>query len=444
MVLLFPFIVIVVLVLLNGLFVAAEFAIIGVRATRMEQLAEEGNRAAAWVRDVLENRAKIDGYIATAQLGITLASLGLGMYGEPVIAHLLEGPMHDWFGLEGTIVHTISFIISLAIITYLHVVVGEMVPKSLALQDAERLALLLAQPMRWIGRLFSVPVRVLNGIGLLVLRVMGVRTVSEMSRVYTPDELELIISESSAGGLLQDYEEQLAVNIFDFAERRVDQVMIHRTSIVGVPVTAAVQDLLDLSATSPHSRFPVYEGSIDNIRGMLHLKDFVRQQLSGEPFDLRELTRSMPFVPERLPVEALLRAFRREHQHMAIVIDEHGGTLGLVTLEDLIEEVVGEVRDEFDLEEQPPITVVAAGHLMVRGQVLLDTLEDHVPLGKIAHDVQTVGGLALAEIGGRPVTGDEVHVGDITLRVEEVDGLAIKRVSVHFQPANRAGTRGAA
>jgi CBS domain containing-hemolysin-like protein len=430
--LLFPFLVIVILILLNGFFVAAEFSIIGVRRSRMEQLAEDGNRTAAWVRRVLVDSRRTDRWIATAQLGITLASLGLGMYGEPVIAHLIEGPLHDWFGMEGAIVHTISFLVALSIITYLHVVVGEMVPKSLALQRPEGTVLSLTGPMRLIQRLFSIPVTLLNRIGLLLLRLLRIPTPGEGSRLYTADELELIVTESAEGGLLQPFQEQLAANIFDFSERRVGQVMTHRTAITALPITASEADLQELVARSRFSRVPVYQADIDDIVGVLHLKAFIRQQLSGAPFDLRALLRDVPFVPETLPIVEVLTTLQRRRLHLAIVMDEQGGTLGLVTLEDLIEEVVGEVRDEFDGEEEPPLTRVGPGHVVARGTLLLDEIEKVVPIGERGHDVHTVGGLVMAELGRRPLQGDEVSIGAVTMRVEAVEGLAVRRVSIRF------------
>lgn len=430
--LLFPFLVIVILILLNGLFVAAEFAIIGVRRSRMEQLAEDGNLTAAWVRRVLADSRKTDRWIATAQLGITLASLGLGMYGEPVIAHLIEGPLHDWFGLEGAIVHSISFLFALSVITYLHVVIGEMVPKSLALQRPEGTVLSLTGPMRLIQRLFSIPVTFLNRIGLLLLRLLRIPTPGEGSRLYTADEIELIVAESAEGGLLQSFQEQLVANIFDFSERRVGQVMTHRTAITALPITASEADLRELVASSRFSRVPVYQTDIDDIVGVLHVKAFIRQQLSGAPFDLRALLQDVPFVPETLPVVEVLTRLKRQRLHMAIVMDEHGGTSGLVTLEDLIEEVVGEVRDEFDSEEEPPLTRVAPGHIVARGTLLLDELKEVVTIGQHAHDVHTVGGLVIAELGRRPLQGDEVSFGALTMRVEVVEGLAVRRVSIRF------------
>ena len=429
---LLPFFVIAVLILINGFFVAAEFSIIGVRKSRMEHLSEEGNQTADWVRGVLDDSRRTDRWIATAQLGITLASLGLGMYGEPAITHLIEDPLHDWFGLTGAGVHTVSFVIALSLITYLHVVVGEMVPKSLALQEPERTVLSLTRPMRFSGRIFSLPVTALNRIGLLVLRVLRISPPTEGSRLYTADDLEHIITESSAGGVVEDFEQELAANIFDFSERRVGQVMTHRTSIMAIPVTASESYILQHAATARFTRVPVYRDSIDDIVGVLHIKDFVRQQLSEAPYDLRVLLREVLFVPETLPVGELLASFTIQHQHMSIVIDEHGGTLGLVTLEDLIEEVVGEVRDEFDTEEEPPITVVTPGHIVVQGTVLLEDINQYVVIGEHGHDVHTVGGLVMAELGRRPAKGDEIKLGNVTLRVEAVERLAITRVSVHF------------
>jgi CBS domain containing-hemolysin-like protein len=431
---LFSFLVIAVLILINGLFVAAEFSIIGVRPTRVEQLAAEGNRAAEWVFGILTSRRKTDRYIATAQLGITLASLGLGMYAEPAIAHLIENPLHDWFGLEGAIVHTISFLFALTLITYLHVVIGEMVPKSLALQNTERTVLLLTAPMRVMSKLFSIPVTALNRIGLLALKLFRVPPPGKDSRLYSLDELELVVLESYAGGLLEEREQELVANILDFTEERVDQVMMPRTLMTAISVAIDEATLLELVPSTPYSRLPVYEDSIDNIIGIVHLKDLVRQQLGGEPFDLPALVRQVSYVPEKLPIKDLLARFRRLHQHMAIVIDEHGGTLGLVTLEDVLEEVVGEVRDEFDEGEEDAIALVEPGHLIALGTTQLQDLAEYVSGIEHSYDVHTVGGLVLSELGQRPEVGDEVVLADVTFRVEQVDGLSIRRVSIRYPP----------
>jgi CBS domain containing-hemolysin-like protein len=427
---LISFIIIAILILINGLFVAAEFAIIGVRPTRVEQLAEGGNRAARWVQSVLDDRRKVDRYIATAQLGITLASLGLGMYAEPAIAHLIEPPLHDWFGLEGAIVHTISFIIALAAITYLHVVVGEMVPKSLALQNAEGTVFALATPMSLVGKLFSIPVTLLNRIGLWTLKLLRIPPPGENSRLYSLDELELLVEESYSQGLLDDQEQALVANILDFAEDRVGQVMMPRPMMTAIPAGIEEEELLALVSTTPYNRLPVYRNNIDDIIGFLHLKDLVRQQLSEEPFDLRVLLRPVIFVPVNLPVKTLLSEFQRQRQQIAIVMDEHGGTLGLVTMEDLLEEVVGEVRDEFDVDEEEALTLVEPGHLVAQGTARLGDVEEYVSLGW--HEVQTVGGLVWARLGRRPEVGDQVAVGNVTLRVEAMSGLTATQVSLFF------------
>ncbi len=436
-----PFLIILLLILLNGLFVAAEFAIIGVRPSRVEQLAQEGNRTAIGIRTTLREPGKQDRYIATAQLGITLASLGLGMYGEPAIAHLLEGPLHDWFGLEGAIVHTISFLVALTFMTYLHVVIGEMVPKSIALQAAERTVIVLAAPMALMQSLFSVAITILNKIGLVVLKILRVPPPSKGSRLHTPDELELIVSESVAGGMLDAEEQQLIANIFDFADRRVGQVMTPRPRIEALPMNIAAPELMEQVANSSHSRFPVYEENLDNIIGILHLKDLVRWQMDGKkPFNLRGMIRRAPVVPESLYVEALLASLKRLHLHMAIVIDEYGGTAGVVTMEDLVEEVVGEVRDEFDTEEEPPFTIVEPGHVISRGSVLLDVIEEQVPVGEHNYDIETIGGLVLAELSRPPQVGDEVTVNDVTYHVDAVEGLAIATLTIRFTPPAEAQT----
>jgi CBS domain containing-hemolysin-like protein len=442
MVLILPLIIIALLILANGLFVAAEFSIIGARPSRIEQLTRDGNRAARWVGEILHNRTRTDRYIATAQLGITLASVGLGMYAEPAIAHLIEGPLHDWFGLEGAIVHTISFILALTGITYLHVVLGEMVPKSIALQGPERTVLFLSTFMRFVGKLFSIPVSVLNRIGLLTLKLLRVPPPGMDSRLYSLDELEMVVLESYAGGLLDQREQELVANILDFSEERVEQVMIPRTLITAIRVSIPEQELLDLIPTTSYSRLPVYRGSIDNIVGMLHLKDLVRQQLAGDPFDLPSLLRKVSFVPDTLPVKTLLASFKRLHQHMAIIIDEHGGTLGLVTLEDLLEEVVGDVRDEFDAGDEAPITVVEPGYLIALGGAQLDDLAAYVPIPPHGYDIATIGGLVLAELGRRPQVGDEIRTGEIIFRVVDVDRLAITRLSIHFPPNTAPGPDG--
>ena len=432
MAVLIPSLLILVLVLLNGLFVAAEFAIIGVRQTRVAQLAAEGNAVARRLQQTLDDRSQVDRYIASAQLGITLASLGLGMYGEPAIAHLLEAPLHDWFGLQGDATHTVSFIIGLGLITYLHVVIGEMVPKSLALQYAERTVLALARPMVLMQALFSLPITVLNQIGLWVLKLLGVPPPAEKSRLHTPGELEMIISEGVVGGLIEAQDFTLFQNIFDLAELHVRQMMTPRVKVEAIPVTVGPEELSKRLVTSPYSRVPVYEGDVDHIVGVLHVKTFVMQQLDGSIFDLRRLMDEPVFLPESASAYELLATLENRRAHFAVVVGEYGGTAGIVTLEDLLEEVVGEVWDEFDVDLQEPVTVIAPGHLLVKGSARPDDLQAYVDLSRHAHTADSIGGLVLANVTLPPRRGDTVQLGDVILRIEDVDGMTVECVTVIY------------
>lgn len=432
-----PMLVIAALVLINGFFVAAEFAIIGARVTQIEQMAEAGNRLAANVLAVMASRRRQDQYIATAQLGITIASLGLAMYGEPAIGHFVEPYLAQLLGVapDAALVTTVSYVIALSLLTYLHIVVGEMVPKSLALADAVKVVLLLAQPMHVIQTILSWPVRLLNGIGNLLLRLFKVPPAQGHARVLSPEELELIVSESTVDGLLNEEEEELIRNIFDFGDRVVAQVMTPRTKVQAIAIDIPYEELLKLVTESRHSRFPVYKGDLDHIVGMLHIKDLMRQTLRAKGvFDLRLILRSAPAVPEDLPVENLLAAFKRQKLHMAIVLDEFGGMAGIVTLEDLVEEIVGEVRDEFDVENEPYLEL-GPGLLEVSGDYLVDDLKDDVYLGEEDDlpDVDTVGGLIVTKLGRPPRVGDEVVYGEqVVLRVLDVDRRAVARVQVAY------------
>lgn len=433
MTLLVPSIIILLLVLLNGLFVAAEFAIIGVRSTRMAQLAAEGNATARRLLNTLDDRTKVDRYIASAQLGITLASLGLGMYGEPAIAHFLEAPLHDLFGLSGNAVHTVSFFIGLGLITYLHVVLGEMIPKSLALQYAERTVLTLARPMALMQTIFSVPITVLNAIGLWVLKVLGVPPPAEKSRLHTPGELEMIISEGVVGGLIEAQDFTLFENIFDLDELQVRQMMTPRVKVRAIPVTISEEALSKELGSSPYSRLPVYEGDVDHIIGVLHLKSFVAQQLDEAPFDLRQLMDEPVFLPESASAYELMSTLEKRRAHFAVVIGEFGGTAGIVTMEDLLEEVVGEVWDEFDADLQEPVTKIAPGHLLAKGSARLHELASYVDLRRFEHVAESVGGLLLAHVDLPPRRGDSVELDGVTLRIEDLQGLTVETVAVLYE-----------
>lgn len=435
--LIMPLVVILLLVFLNGFFVAAEFAIIGVRATQMESMADSGNKTAGSVLDILDSRTRQDRYIATAQLGITMASLGLAMYGEPAISHFIEPYLALIIRGEPSeaLVTSLGYIIALSLLTYLHVVLGEMVPKSLALDNAAEIVLRIAHPMRLAQTILSVPVRILNAVGRMLLRLFQITAAEGHARVLSPEELELLVAESAEGGLLLEGEEEMIRNIFDFGDRVVGQVMTPRTRVQAIPYDLPRDELLVMVTESRHSRFPVYQGDLDHIVGILHLKDLIRQTIkSKNGFDLRLILRMAPSVPENYPVENLLAAFKQQRLHMAIVLDEFGGMAGVVTLEDLVEEIVGEVRDEFDLEKEPFVEI-CPGVLEVAGSYLVDDLIENVDLGDRAllPDVETVGGLIVAWLGRPPLKGDEyVHGNDVHFKVLDVDRRAVVRARIEF------------
>lgn len=435
--LLLPVAIILLLVALNGFFVAAEFGIIGVRSTQLEEIeGEDKGGKHKKVLGILDSRTKQDQYIATAQLGITITSLGLAMYAEPQIAHFLEPLIESlWFEPGPVLVRAIGYFVGLSLLTYLLVVLGEIVPKSLALANAPKVALALAHPMQIAQTILIIPVRILNGVGNLLLRLFKVPPAVGQQRVLSAEEIELLVSESVQGGLLNVGEEEMIRNIFDFSDRVAGQVMTPRMRVQAIPLDIAKETLLKIVTESRHSRFPVYDGDQDHIVGIVHLKDMIRQTMKPDTtFDIRLILRAAPAVPEDYPVEALLAAFKRQRLHMAIVLDEFGGMAGVVTLEDLVEEVVGEVRDEFDLEHEPYVEI-EPGVLEVSGDYLVDNLIEDVYLGAAEElpDVETVGGLVVSKLGRPPVVGDEVVYHDnVVITVLDVDRRAVTRAKVKF------------
>lgn len=430
-----PTLIIAALILLNGLFVAAEFAIVAAPRTRLTQAAERGSRAAREVLAIQTNPARQNLYLATAQFGITIASLGLGMYGEHTVAAWLQGPLSQITPLAGPLSHTVATILAIGILTYLHVVLGEMVPKTLAIQHAETTVLQLNGPMRVLRRLFSPIVLVLNGIGNGIVRLMGIPPVNAQARLFSADELEYLMGESTEKGLMELDEQLFIENIFDLRQRSVGQVMTRRKQIVGLHISADEQETLRFVCQMRHSRYPVYDQGLDDIVGVLHIKTLARQQVNRQrqPFDLRQLARPVVHVPESLALDQMLTRFRRDRRQLAIVVDEYGGTAGLVTLEDLIEEVVGEILDEFDLE-MTPLERLSEGLLRARGDLLVDELNQLCNLDLKHPEADTVGGLVIASLGRLAEQGDHVVIDGVTLEVEAVEGLAVQTVLVRLPP----------
>ena len=428
-----PILVIAVLISLNGLFVAAEFAVVVSRRSRLDQLVKDGRRGAKLVQGIVSSSVKQDRYIAVAQLGITLATIGLGMYGEPSIASWIYGPIEHGFGVSEALAHTLGTILAVTIMTYFHVVIGEMIPKALALQSPERTALGVVGPLRVTRILFYPLVLALNVVATGALRLLRIPVENGGDR-YSAQELARIVNESFEGGVLGDAEQILIANIFDFGEREVYQIMTPRRRVTGLASDATLEEVHTLIGSSSHSRFPVFEGDLDHIIGVLHVKDFIKQQTEAPArFNVRVVMRRAPRVPEGMPAENLLAAFKRLKVHLAVVMDEFGGTAGIVTLEDLLEEVVGEAQE--GSEAPPRIEELGNGELRVQGGVPLEELNERYALTLTSETAETVAGLVVDELTRPPQIGDEVELSGVRLRAESIDGLAIATVAVSLSEA---------
>ncbi len=448
---LLPLLIIIFLILVNGLFVAAEFAIAAAPRARVSQMAESGSVAAKRILEILRQPELLNRYISTAQVGITIASLGLGMYGEHVLAEWLLAPLEHWGVLGVAASHTIATVLSVSILTYFHVVVGEMVPKSLALQSADGTAIRLANAMAIADWIFRPMTIILNQIGNRLLRMFGV-IADSTTRLLSSAELEYIFDKSTQGGLLDPAEQVFLENVLDFSERTIGQVMTPRTRMAALPVDASLHETMEMLREHQHSRYPIFEEDRDHIVGILHVKDLARyihqtqQPASNSNFSLRTLLRPITFVPETLTLEQMLDRFRQEHIQVAIAVDEFGGTAGLVTMEDLVEEIIGEIQDEFD-SEIPPFSEIAPQTLRVRGNLLLDELNQHYELDLAYADVDTVGGLIMAELGHLAQPGESVVYHDIRFEVESMEGLAIDTALLYLptlpedQPENQPGNQ---
>jgi CBS domain containing-hemolysin-like protein len=422
---LIPVLVVSILIGLNGFFVAAEFAIAGSSRPRVAYLAEQGSGAALHVLEIVSNRQRTSEYLSTAQVGITIASLGLGMYGEPTIAQWLL-PTLEHYGVHSeALAHTLATVITVGFLTYLHVVLGEMVPKSLALQGPDKAAIRLYPFMAVTEKLFGPLTTVLNWIGNLLLVVLRMPQTDVRAQFVTPADLSYIVEESLEGGYLLPSEQVFLENVIDFHERSVGQVMTPRTRMVAISEDATFRSLMGMVCNQRYSRFPVFRDTRDQIVGVLHLKDLARAFVHDESStNIADLMRPATFVPETLPLDEMLSQFREDRSQIAIVVDEYGGTAGLITLEDLAEEIIGEIQDEYD-EEILPFQQIDDLTLRVRGDLLLDELDQHFDIGLSEDEAETVGGLIMSQLGRVPKADDRVTCEGIEYQVETMSGLAV-------------------
>jgi CBS domain containing-hemolysin-like protein len=430
------FLLILLLIGLNAFFVSVEFASVASRRARIELLAEEGNAAANIVKSWIENPSARDRIIAAAQLGITIVSLALGAVGENTFQELLT-PYFDRISLAPSLQRLTSLlallplVLSLIIITSLHVVLGEQVPKVATLHQPERIALLGAQLMRAFTTVFKWFIDVLDWATKLVLRLFGLQLVGEHSLIYTVDELKQMISESEEGGVLEPPEREMLESVFDFGELLVRQVTVPRTEVIAIEADTRLDEIIATVTQHTYTKLPVYEDDLDQIIGILHVKDLLRvmNQPDCQNITAREMARETLYIPDTLPVNDLLHQFRHNRQHIAIVLDEYGGTAGLVTLEDLLEEIVGEVSDQFDAAS-PEIQSLPDGSVLIDGLTLIETVNQQLDLNLLDPHYDTIAGYFLGKLGHIPKPGDGIESGGVHLQVETMDGLRIAQLKL--------------
>lgn len=415
------------LVVANGFFVAAEFALVKVRLSQMEIRAQDGNRFAKLTLRLLH---KLDAYLSATQLGITIASLLLGWVGEKVVVEIVLSIIHTLgYQISDAGAHSIAIPISFGLITLLHIVFGELVPKSLAIQRAEATSIVVAAPLQFFYYLTFPIIWVMNSISNAILRLIGIAPASE-HEVHTTEELRLLLDQSKQGGELQDSEHELIENVFQFNDRMVKQIMVPRTKLSAIDVNTPQDAILETVYNEGYSRIPVYEGNIDNIVGILYVKDLLQIIRRQETIELAKIMRPAYFVPETKKINRLLRQFQRKHTHMAIVSDEFGGVSGIVTIEDIMEELVGEIQDEYD-NEVPVVEKVSETEYRVNTSTPIPDANEYLPYPlPEGDDYETVGGLLNVIYGNIPEVGDVAVLDNYEFRVLKRSRRAVELVQL--------------
>ena len=420
----------------NAFFVSAEYAFVAVRRTRIDELVEEGSKSAKRVRRLLDDPAR---FISAFQVAITLSSLALGAVGEPAVSRLFE----ELFGNIGMLgdgaVVVISVILAFAIISALHVVLGEIVPKTLTLSRAESVALAVVLPVTIFMWLFWPFIWVLRGMSEALIRLMGLESPSEMRLVHSEEELKLLISASHEEGVLEAEERQLLYKVFDFAETEARQVMVPRPDVVALQVDLTPDEAIEQTLNAPYTRYPVYGETLDDLVGVVHIRHLFGARLQqSDATTLEAFVRPVPIVPETKKLDELLAEFRRTNTHMAIVVDEYGSTVGIATLEDVLEEIVGEINDEFDLPDRELIRL-APDRIRIEASFPIEDFNERFGGDLPDEDYTSIGGFLFGELGRPARPGDVVSHRNFRFTVREVDGPRIRVVDVELKAHPQAG-----
>jgi CBS domain containing-hemolysin-like protein len=425
---------VVLLVAANGFFVAAEFALVGVRSSRIETLVAQGSSAAKRLMQLLQN---LNAYLSACQLGITLASLALGWIGEPAVASLLAGPLS---GLSETLRHGIAFAIAFSIITSLHIVLGEQAPKLMGLAMAERIALTVALPMQLFYRVFSLPIRALDWASARTVKLIGLQATGEHASTYTEDELRRLVDISRESGHLRAEERRLIHRVFEFSDTLVREAMVPRTEMAAIPSTCSLAEITKAFDQHRYSRLPVYRESFDDVIGFVHSKDVMPYLLHPERFNLEHVLQPPLYVVDTARLEHVLRQMQKAKMHFGFVVDEHGGLEGIITLEDLLEEIVGDISDEHDEEVNEQITEVDAHTYVLDGGLAVRDLNRRLQLSvPESEGYTTVGGFLMREAGHVLKPGEVVQHDGLVFKVERVEKRRVMRVKLEIQQTDGEG-----
>ena len=416
------------LVAANGFFVAAEFALVGVRASRIETLVAAGSRSAKRLHGLLQN---LNAYLSACQLGITLASLALGWIGEPAIARLLEGPLS---GFSDTLRHGIAFAVAFSIITSLHIVLGEQAPKLVGLAAAEKIALAVALPMQLFYRVFSLPIRALDWASARAVKLVGIQATGEHASTYTEEELRRLIDISRESGHLRAEERRLIHRVFEFSDTLVREAMVPRTEMAAIRNTCSIEEITKAFEQHRYSRLPVYRESFDDVIGFIHSKDVMPYLLHPEKFRLEDVLQPPLYVVDTARLEHVLRQMQKAKMHFGFVVDEHGGLEGIITLEDLLEEIVGDISDEHDEEVNEQITEVDKCTFVLDGGLAVRDLNRRLKLSvPESEGYTTVGGFLMREAGHVLKPGEVVQHDSLVFKVERVEKRRVMRVKLEIQ-----------
>jgi CBS domain containing-hemolysin-like protein len=432
---------VVVLTLISGFFVAAEYAIVTVRRTRVEELVAEGNQSARLLQKTINELSRL---LAATQLGVTLISLLLGALAEPTVARVLY-PLLQVLPppISKATSEAIAVVLAFILIAALDIIVGELAPKAIGLHYSEPIALASVLPLRAFMTVFGPFIALLDAGGTALARLAGAGEATMRQTPHSPEELKRLVTASTTAGILEPDEEEMIIRVFEFSQVTIRQIMVPRTEMIAIPANMTYRQFIAFTNRERHTRLPVYDGSLDNIVGVLYLRDFLhrRGRLEGGEFDVSELMRSPLLVPETMRLDDLLRTMQQQRLQIAIAIDEFGGTAGLVTLEDLLERIFGEVQDEFERPETE-IELLPDGSALIDGLSLIDDVNERFGLHMDDTDYDTVGGFVFGALGRKPDVGDAVSVGNRTLQVEALDGLRIARVRLSAPPTAEIGSNG--